>query len=267
MKPRLTALLLVVAALMVSCRSDEIALTYRFPEGATFRYRMEVQASAQWRLAQGGSGSYEAVFNVTERVESLEDDGAIISVRLDPIDIREIGRLPAPGLEGRDFELRVGHHGEVLEVIEVDGVPAAELPAGQLVFIGTYRPPLPLDAVGLRDEWRARQALAEPASQETRTQGELNELNRDEDGRIARLSYDGEGVISWNSRLAQGSARLDGTTESQSEAVLDIDGGFLRAADSTTTGSFDVRFSPGGEGTAQTGTLELRLRLRVEKTG
>ena len=123
------------------CRSDRVKLDYRYKPGTELNYQMVVTASASWDIGGPGEGSYEVTFQVSEVVESADGDGAVVSISLNPTNIVEKG-LPSPGSEKRSFTLRVGPNGEVLEVIAVDGVPAASLDPDQLVFIGTYRPPL-----------------------------------------------------------------------------------------------------------------------------
>ncbi len=67
--------------------------------------------------------------------------------------------------------------------------------------------------------------------------------------------------------MPQGEADLTGSAASESEAELNIDGGFLRAATSTTSGEFEVRVDPGGERAPIVGTLRLDLELTLRKVG
>src|ERR671919_105914 len=124
---RSVVLVTLFALLAPSCRSDEIELSYEYEAGDSLSYTM----------------------TATEKIESLAD-GAIVTVVMEPVEVEEDG-LPSPGTEDRTFKLRIGQSGEVLEVLEVDGVPASALDQEQLSLIGTYRPPLPLDPVGLDD--------------------------------------------------------------------------------------------------------------------
>ena len=259
--------LVLAAAVLVlpACRSDKLMLEYRFSPDTELTYRLTAEANASWQIGEPGEGSYDVTFDVTERVESVDAEGAVVSVEMKPLDVHET-RLPSPGAEQRSFTIRVGSNGEVLEVLEVDGVPAAALEHDELAFIGTYRPPLPLDPVGLRQSWSARQEVnLDLISQAISTEGRLLGLRRD-DHRLAELGYSGQGPLKWETTLAQGRAELDGLTTTEGEAEFDIDGGYLRSATSTTSGEFDVRVVPSSGNVPVTGTLHLDLVLHILKT-
>jgi hypothetical protein len=226
---------------------------------------MRAQANAQWDIGGPGSGSYSVTFVVTETVQTDEGEGVVVTVEMEPTDVVERG-LPSPGTEDRSFALRIDPNGEVLEVLEVDGVEAEALDPDELIFIGTYRPPLPQDRVRLGDDWEAEQEVRlGSVFQQFVTTGHLSSLARDAEGKIARLQYAGEGPLVWNTELPQGQAELTGTASTASRAEVDIDGGFLRQASSSTNGRFEVRVDPGGQQAPITGTLDLDLELQLEK--
>jgi hypothetical protein len=145
----IACVLLVGAA----CRSEELALRYEFASDAFLSYRLTAEADAFWDIGTPGSGSYRVTFTVSERIVSTDENGAVVAVTMQPEEVSERG-LPSPGAEDRSFTLRVGQNGEVREVIQVDGVPATALDHDELAFIGTYRPPLPIDPVELHETWR-----------------------------------------------------------------------------------------------------------------
>jgi hypothetical protein len=137
----------------------------------------------------------------------------------------------------------------------------------ELAFIGTYRPPLPLTEVTLHDEWTSEQQVeVGNVFQQVSTTGLLETLDRDADGRIAEIRYSGEGPLVWSTTLPQGEADLTGSATTESAAELDIDGGFLRSASSTTEGSFEVRVVAGEERAPIRGRLEFRLELQLSRT-
>ena len=258
---------MAIAALLLlpACRSDKVTLEYRYTPAAELAYRLTADANASWEIGTSGEGSYQVTFDVIETIQSVEPDGAVVSVTMKPIEVHENG-LPSPGAEERTFTLEVGSNGEVREVIAVNGVPAAALDHDELAFIGTYRPPLPLDPVGLRQSWSARQIVnLDLISQAISTKGRLLGLRRD-DQRLAELGYSGEGPLHWQTTLAQGDADLDGSTTTEATAELDIDEGFLRSATSTTAGDFKVRVTPSTGNVPVTGTLHLDLVLHIDKT-
>jgi hypothetical protein len=243
-----------------ACRPDELTLRYRFAPGSLLTYDLTAAANAVWDIGSPGTGSYRVTFRVTERIISVDDAGAVVAVSMQPEEVQEKG-LPSPGSEDRSFTLRVDESGKVRDVIEVDGVPATALDHDELAFIGTYRPPLPLEPVGLHDAWRARQEVSlEVLSQQLATRGSLLGLKR-ADHRLAELGFSGEGPLTWETTLPQGDARLTGDTTSTGSAELDIDGGYLRSASSITNGTFDVRVTPSTGNVPITGTLRLDLEL------
>jgi hypothetical protein len=257
--------LAVVVLATVACRRDTVPLNYQFEPGAGVRYRMEARAEADWNLQGRGRGSYTALFEVTERVMEDTGDGAVVSVTMEPLSVDEQG-LPSPGLDPRSFTLRAGPNGEVLEVLEVDGVPAGILDNDQIGLIATYRPPLPIDPVRLNGTWNAQQQLELPSVfQQVSTIGRLTRLDRDALGRVARLEYIGSGPLVRSLVLPQGQAELEGSTELTIGAAFDIDNGLLREADSSTTGTFDVRVIPPDQRAPVVGTLDLDLEVTLRR--
>src|SRR5688500_8388796 len=158
MKARLLVLALV-ALTMVSCRADSLELGYRY-DGAVqdLEYVLTARAHARWEIGEPGEGAYTVRFKVEEHIEPQAGGGAIIDVTMTPLEVREQGLLP-PGSEQRRFRLELGPNGEKLGVLELAGVPATELDDDELALIGTYRPPLPLEPVGLGDTWDASEEL------------------------------------------------------------------------------------------------------------
>ena len=183
-----------------------------------------------------------------------------------PLEVTENGLLP-PGAEERRFQLELGPNGEKLDVLEVGGVPATDLDDDELALIGTYRPALPLDPIGLGDTWDAQQQLAlESVFQKVVTTGTLERLQRIDTGnRVAHLSYDGAGPLEQTLALPHGNARLTGDTDLTIDAAFDIDRGVLLKATSITRGRFDARVIPEGESAPIVGTLDLELRLDIEE--
>jgi hypothetical protein len=263
---KLIARLLVIATLALSaCRPDTVGLTYRFRAGNETRYRMEAHARASWLLGGRGEGSYDAVFEVTERVEEESSGGHTVSVVMTPIDVQEDG-LPSPGLDERSFSLRTGPNGEVLEVIEVNGVSAGVVDNDQVGLIATYRPPLPLKPVRLNETWNAHQQLQLPSVfQQIATIGRLTRLDRDAEGALAQLAYSGRGPLVRTIALPQGEADLTGSTTIDINAQLDIDEGILRQATSQTVGRFDVRVLPPDQRAPIVGALRLDLDVKLEE--
>jgi hypothetical protein len=251
--------------LLPSCRPDTLSLHYRFAEGSVLKYEMHATALATWDIGQPGRGSYEVTFEVVEAVQSVDETGAVVAVSMTPKTSTSEG-LPAPGPDARSFTLQVGNNGEVREVLEVDGISAADLDPNDVAFIGTYRPPLPLEDVGLQGSWNSRQQVqVGSVLQELATLGTLTGVDRDEDGPSAEMTYTGEGPVTWQAELPQGAAELTGEAATSSQAVLDIQGGFLRSAASTTKGDFDVSVAPQEGGAPLKGDLHLELDLELDK--
>ena len=251
---------------MTACRSETVGLTYAYPEDSSIHYRMTALAEAEWDIAgRQGSGAYEITFDIEETIQSVQEDGsAVVTVQMTTSDFEERG-LPSPGAQRRSFRLRLGPNGEKLEVLEVDGVPAADLDRDELSFIGTYRPCLALEGVALHGTWRCQQGFQlENLSQEIVTVGELDGLTKDTQGEVAVISYSSNGPLQLETTLPQGSAQLDGTEETKSVAHFDISEGFLRSGTSTTTSEFEVAVEPAGGGAAETGSLSQDLQVEIE---
>jgi hypothetical protein len=256
---------LLLIILLPACKSETLRLGYSFAPGTVLKYQMRASATANWNIGSPGQGSYAVTFEVVEAVQSVDENGAIVAVSMSPQTATSHG-LPAPGPEARSFTLEVGHNGEVRRVIEVDGISAQELDPNDVAFIGTYRPPLPLEEVPIRGSWNSRQQVqVGSVLQELATLGTLTAVGRDADGTNATMSYTGEGPVSWQTNLPQGRADLSGIAGTSSSAVLDIEGGFLRSARSTTSGDFAVEVLAERGAQPITGDLHLELQLDLTK--
>ena len=260
-------LLLIFAIAATSCRAETIELRYRYDGPAErLEYVLTARASADWQIGEPGRGSYTVRFQVTEDIQPLEGGGALVDVTMTPLEVEENGLLP-PGSEERKFRLELGPNGEKLDVLEVAGVSATALDDDELALIGTYRPPLPLEPVGLGDTWEAREEVTlESVFQHLSTSGVLTSLKRNGEGhRIAVLEYEGSGPLAHVLTLPQGEATLSGDTSVEIDADLDVDRGVLVRATSMTEGVFDARVVPEGEQAPIVGTLHLDLRLDIRE--
>ena len=262
------AVLLVLFAIVASsCRSDTIELTYKYDADVEhLEYVLTARANAEWEIGEPGRGSYTVRFKVDENIEPQEGGGALVDVTMTPLEVTEEGLLP-PGSEERRFRLELGPNGEKLDVLEVAGVAATDLDDDELALIGTYRPPLPLEPVGLGDTWDAREEVTlKSVFQHLSTSGTLTGLRRNDAGnRIAVLSYSGDGPLAHILTLPQGEANLSGDTSVDIDAEFDVDRGVLVRATSTTEGVFDARVIPAGEEAPIVGTLQLELRLDIRE--
>jgi hypothetical protein len=266
MKARVCLVVATTLVALASCRPDTVDLVYRFDPSVALRYRMVADANAQWDIGGVGEGSYRVVFEVVERVVAVGDEDVEVTVVMTPIEVDEAG-LPSPGAATRSFALRLALTGEVLEVLEVDGVE--DIDPDERAFIGTYRPPLPDAPVSLSDTWRAEQQLQlASVFQQIAIEGQLEGLRRDDEGKVAELTYSGDGPLLWTTSLPQGAAELTGSARVDTEALLDIERGFLREATSSTEGNFEVRIVREGEERVPiTGRLHLDLDVTLEHIG
>lgn len=268
MKQRISMILLSSLLLLgAGCRTDEVDLRYRLEENTVLKYRLTARADASWDIGGPGSGSYEVVFDVTEAIRSEDATGAVVDVVMVPVEggIKEDG-LPSPGPDERVFSLRIGPNGEVLEILEVEGVPAAALDPDELAFIGTYRPPLPLDVIKLHGSWRSVQSvIVGDVSQDVETTGTLVGLDVEGGAALAEIEYVGGGPLGYTTSLPQGKARLEGTAATNSSAEMNIESGSLEAASSTTSGDFTVSVTTASGEAPIRGELKLKLELDLEK--
>lgn len=256
MKRTLFVPLIALVVVMSACRSDTVDLAYSYEEGSVLRYRMTTNAQAQWDIeGRNGAGAYEITYEITERIDSVEDGNAVVAVTMDVTDFEERG-LSSPGSGQTSFKVRLGPYGEKLEVLDVDGVPAAELSQEQRALINTYRPALPLDPIALHGTWPATQALDFPnVTQEIVAQGELVSLSKDHETELATLDYSWDGPLEGTLNLPQGDARISGTEETEAVVTFDLTGGFPRSQTATTNATFDVSIEAQGGGPRSQGIL------------
>ena len=262
----LSALLVVVALSACELRPDTVDLTYLYEPKSETTYEMTATADVKWNIAgRKGGGGYEITFDISEKVESVDEEGtAVVTVQMSTTGFEERG-LPSPGSQNRSFKLELGPNGEKTEVLEVDGVPAADLDRDELAFIGTYRPPLPIDPVDLNATWPSVQSFQLPnLFQKVEGLSELTGLDQDEGGDVAEIDYASEGPLEFTTTLPQGTAQLKGVEETTSTAEFDISGGFLRKGASTTKSEFDVSVQPSDGRAPQQGTLVQDLRVEIE---
>lgn len=262
---KLRLLSLAIMVTVGACLPETVELAYSLEEGRTVTYRMTARAEAQWDVGGPGRGSYEVSFDIEESVTTVDADGSVLVVEMVPIDAEENG-LPSPGLERRTFSLRVGPEGDVLEVLQLDGIEASALDHDELAFIGTYRPPLPDEPVKLRDDWSDHRAIQLGSEiQEIDTTGTLVGFARAGESDLARVAFTGTSPLEWITNLPQGEAQLTGTATTEGTAMFDIAAGALDRATSSTRGDFEVRVIPGGGEAPIDGTLRLDLELLVER--
>ena len=262
---RYRVILVVAGLVLAACRPETVALGYRFTEGSTTSYRMTAHASARWDVGGPGQGSYDVDFVVEETVTSVESDGAVVEVEMTPTSVHEAG-LPSPGLERRTFSLRLGPDGEVLEVLQLDGLAAGAIEHDELAFIGTYRPPMPPGEVELWERWSDEGAIQlGPAIQQIATTGSLVGFRKDGGRSLARIAFTGSGPLEWRTTLPQGEAELVGEVATRGTGLFDLGGGMLDAATSVTSGKFAVRVLPESGEAPITGSLKLDLDLEVER--
>ena len=243
-----------------SCRPDTVDLAYNFPEGSTLSYEMVSEVRATWDIGGEGEGSYRVAFDVTEEIESVDEESAVVSLSLTRTSVEENNFTPPTD---SSFTVRVDEHGAVLEVIEVDGIAASLLEPEQRSLILTYRPLVALEPVRLHEEWDALQEFEGAEFEQLKLVGRLEKLDRDDRGDIAALSYKGSGPLIGTRQLPEGDAELSGSTTTSGEAVIDLDEGLLRTARSTTDYSFEVNVIPEDTANPIAGTLDIRQDLEL----
>jgi hypothetical protein len=259
-----------VAALSVACactaaRPQPVQLDYSFDEPTRTGYRLQARARAEWDIQGRGAGSYDATYEIFERVLAVDDRGALISVTMTAQEIDE-RNLPAPGRSPTSFRLRVSHDGAVREVLGIQGKPAGSLRPDELVFLGTFRPPLPSRPVDPGERWRsASSATMGAVFRQIATRGTLRALEQRGSTTLATLAYSGQAPLVWTTALPGGRAELSGSADTRGEALFDVERGRLEEATSTTDATFEVRVLPRGDRPAAAGTLRLSLELDLHR--
>lgn len=245
-----------------ACRPDSVKLEYRFTTGKTLKYKLVAAVEAEWDVAGEGSGSYEATFDVTQRVESSDASGSVLAVELRRTSSDQNNFAP-PG--DSSFKVRVDRHGAVLGVLEVDGVAASLLSDDQRAVIRGVLPKLPLEGVGLYAEWPALQEFEGPQFERISFTGKLERLDVDEGKEFAGISYTGRGPLIGTADLPQGEAELTGMTSARGEAVLDLEEGILQTATSTSESDFDVTVIPEDTGNSIAGSLRINETIELTR--
>lgn len=265
--------LTVVSLLQVSCRPETVALAYKFPEGSSLNYEMVSRVEARWDFgsqegeseeatASSGEGSYEVVFDVTEEVQSVEEDGAVVALQLRRTSVEDDNLTPP---SDSSFTVKVNEFGSVTEVIEVDGVEASLLEPEQKSVIRTYRPLLAVEPVRLYQEWPGSQEFQGPEFEQLSLVGRLEKLDRDDQGDFAELSYSGSGPLIGAFELPEGNAELSGSAETTGEAIIDLDDGLLRTASSNTRYEYEATVVPLAAGTPLSGPLTVEQELELTR--
>ena len=265
--------LALVSLLQVSCRPETVVLAYKFPEGSSLNYEMVSRVEARWDFgsqegeseeatASSGEGSYEVVFDVTEEVQSVEEDGAVVALQLRRTSVEDDNLTPP---SDSSFTVKVNEFGSVTEVIEVDGVAANLLEPEQKSVIRTYRPLLAIEPVRLYQEWPGSQEFQGPEFEQLTLVGRLEKLDRDDQGDFAELSYSGSGPLIGAFELPEGNAELSGSAETTGEAIIDLDDGLLRTATSTTRYEYEATVVPLAAGSPLTGPLTVEQELELTR--
>jgi len=262
MRRGLIALLVAGVLGLPACRPDTVELAYRFPTGTTLTYEMVSTVDANWDIGTEGEGSYQVAFDVTEEVQSADDEGAVVKLDLKRTRVEEDNFTPPTD---SSFTVRVDEHGAVLEVIEVDGVAASLLEPEQRSLILTYRPLVAVEPVRLHEEWDALQKFEGAEFEQLKLVGKLEKLDRDDQGDYATLSYTGSGPLIGSRELPEGDAELSGSTQTSGEAIVDLENGILRTAQSSTNYDFDVNVIPQDAANPIAGTLEIEQDLKLTK--
>jgi hypothetical protein len=258
-------LVAVIGAAGCSSAPEPVELAYTYAPSQPSRYTLEARAHADWDIGGRGVGSYRATYAVREDVESTDAEGAILSVEMRPREISE-DNLPAPARRATSFRLRIGRDGSVREVLDMNGTPAAAMAPDELVFLGTFRPPLPGDSVRPGDTWRAASTIGVSAVfRQIVTRGSLQDVERTPSSTLAALSYEGGAPLVWSTSLGDALAEMSGSADTRGRAIFDVDRGRLDHATSSTKAVFDVRVLPRGSRPPLTGDLELQLELRLTR--
>ncbi|MDQ3985089.1 MAG: hypothetical protein M3280_01130 [Actinomycetota bacterium] len=258
--------LLVVALSMLlpACRPETVDLVYRFPEGSTLRYELVSAVKASWDLEgrEPDEGSYRVAFDLTETVESADQDGAIVSLDLTRTSVEE-DNFPPP--DSSSMTVGVATNGSVVEIVEVDDVPAGFIEPERRSIIRTYRPQLAAEPVRLYQEWPAEQGFQGPESEQVSLVGKLEGLDTDDQGDFAKLRFRGSGPLIGTAEVAEDTADLDGELRTNIEAMIDLEEGVLRSSSSITTYDFDVSVTPQDATNPITGTLHIEETLELRR--
>ena len=252
---RLAAALLAFAFL-VGCRPDTVAVSFRPPVGAVYRYEIRVQAESTTTLEDGAPERKE------EEVRLVSEHTVLASGR-DGVRVRVL--VGEPGELAQAFVVNFDRGAQLRSVESTEDASSdvvGALGVPEIAPGATGVPPGKRLAPG--DTWDVtRQVVVPGADHPARlhTEGRLRELGVEGHEKVARVRSTTDLPIDASTTSERGSLRLDGTQRITQRATYDLDDGAVRRATATTVGRFRIFLLPPNDAGAEPipGTLVVRV--------
>lgn len=261
---------LVVAAALATlvgagCGDDDgrVTLAFRPPPGTELRYATEVESTTTTDLPCQPPDTRTDRTRLDTTQVVLDRDGSAVRVQV-TLSRDEVG--------ARTFVMRFDRAAQLTAIESVEGIPAEAL--GDLGLSEIFPPAAgapPEEPLAPGDRWTIDDAvdLGGDAPNRLRGEGRLVALEVVDGHDTATLESTTDLAVQTETAATTGTRSLTGSQRSEVRAVYDLDTGALRRAESDTVGSFDLVLGPppGGEGDPCAGTLTVRLRSTVTRTG
>lgn len=266
---RLTTTLLLLGAL-VGCRDDTVQLTFRPKVGTVYRYEVKVRSRSEVRLPGGDP-------QIRNDEITLQSEQTVLAAGRDGVRVKVI--LGDASGSVRTFVVRFDRAAQ-LESVESDdsaipqGTDGAGGAAGAFgiseIFPAAAGAP-PEGRLGPGERWKIDDRVSVPGAVEPAQltgAGRLVELGLQDGAKVARLATSTTLRLTSTQNTAAGEqVLLDGEQVTEQRATHDLADGAVRAATSTTVGTFDLEISPpfGQLRDSVQGTLTVRVTSRTRR--
>ena len=258
--PRRLAAALLLLPLLAACREHTVSVTFRPEVGDTYQYEVTVRSRSEIRLE--GEAPEVTTDEVVLRSQHTVLDAGPLGVRVRVVLAQE-GTVPQAFVVVFDRSAQL----ESVEAVEgPTGDAGSGLGISEIFPTAAGAPPDRRLSPG--DRWSVDSDVVIPGSARParlRGSGRLVELGVVDGRDVARLAS--RATLRIASDTATGDLTLDGEQVIEQHATYDLADGSVRAASSTTTGTFEVEVAPpvGTGSDPVPGTLTVRVTSSTER--
>lgn len=261
--------MLALLLVLVSCSSGTIPLEYRFDDNDGTRYLWTIDSKTSVNSTSEQSvTTTKMVVAVHEQVAPAKGrQNALLTISLTPRSLSQGGhsvKLPEPVT----VKYELGKQGEIVKVITEELTPQAASALQLGATLIHSRIDLPVDEVGIGDEWDTPLILdGDLGNIDLTGHGKLLGFELKGKRKLARIETTRAGEIVTHQQQGGVPVRLRGTSTSKAMSSLDVDNGVLYSSNARLTTDFDIASQESGKllGTMQV-TLNSKLSLEPSST-
>lgn len=266
---RRAALLFLPIALLPSCGSDRVPLSYSLEPGLRLEHRLTLRADVTRTLSgETREQRVEASFRATQDLLGpLEGGGVEAAISLVPEGLEVDGR-PVDIGPAQEFTVRLGPDGRVVAVEVAAGEETEVLePVAIERLLPRLRPVLPGRPVAPGDSWRSDTDFTDEQGRfSLTTRSRLTQLGvvGGREAALVRTTY--ESPVDRQEVFANAVADVRGSDVGAQEAWFALEGYLLRAV-GDSVGTYRVTFTPPTEEEELApvrGALTVRLHLEMQ---